>query len=100
MCRAYGKGLSEIQNCKWSRGGTVNTLAPITLVASIGYCDSRLRLEEHLSVAYDLHGQLASLRLEPDTVSDDLEHDGVKMFIEFYQRLLVTLERRKKELAI
>ena len=78
---------------------TVNTLPPETLAAYRDHGNPMLRLEDHLDTARALPGQLATLGLDLDTVSDELEHQGVQKFIEPYERLLTTLVRRATELA-
>jgi len=79
---------------------TVNTLPPETLAAYRDHGNPLLRLEEHPDAASAMPGQLAALELELDTVSDELEREGVKKFIEPYERLLVLLEQRVNELVI
>ncbi len=78
---------------------TVNTLPPETIVAYRDHGNPALRLEQELEAARALPGQLAALGLDLDTVSDELEHQGVQKFIEPYERLLATLARRATELA-
>ena len=79
---------------------TVNTLPPDTLTAYLDHGDPKLRLEEHPDAARAMPGQLAALGLELDAVSDELEREGVRKFIEPYDSLLASLARRVAELVI
>jgi transaldolase len=78
---------------------TINTLPPETLAAYRDHGNPALRLEEHLHLMRALPGQLAALGLDLNTVSEELERQGVQKFIEPYERLLVTLARRANELV-
>jgi len=79
---------------------TVNTLPPETLAAYRDHGKPMLRLEEHPDAARAMPGQLAALGLELDVVSDDLVQEGVKKFVEPYERLLASLAKRVNELVI
>ncbi|MEK7206923.1 MAG: transaldolase [Pseudomonadota bacterium] len=78
---------------------TVNTLPPETVVAYRDHGNPARRLEEELDAVRALPGQLAALGIELDAVGEDLERQGVQKFVEPYERLLVTLTRRVRELA-
>ena len=78
---------------------TINTLPPETLAAYRDHGNPAPRLEEHLHMARDLPVQLAALGLDLNTVSDELEQQGVLKFIEPYDKLLATLARRTTELT-
>ncbi len=78
---------------------TVNTLPPETIVAYRDHGNPALLMEQELEAARAFPMQLAAIGLDLDTVSDELEHQGVQKFIEPYERLLSTLARRATELA-
>lgn len=78
---------------------TVNTLPLETVAAYRDHGNPARRLEEELSAARALPERLAALGIELDAVGEELERQGVQKFIEPYERLLVTLTRRARELA-
>jgi len=78
---------------------TINTLPPETVEAYRDHGNPALRLEDDVNAAQALPDQLAALGLDLHEVSDELERQGVQKFIEPYERLLVSLERRAKELT-
>jgi len=77
---------------------TVNTLPPDTLAAYRDHGRPALRLEEDLAAARELPAQLASLGIDLEQVSAELEADGVKKFIAPFDKLLAALEQRRIEL--
>ncbi len=77
---------------------TVNTLPPDTLAAYRDHGHPAPRLEEGLEAARELPAQLASLGINLEQVSDELEADGVKKFIAPFDKLLAALEQRRATL--
>ena len=78
---------------------TVNTLPPETLAAYRDHGDPELRLRSQMKEARKLPEQLAALGMKLSTVSDELERQGVKKFIEPYERLLALLAERAAKLT-
>lgn len=77
---------------------TVNTLPPDTLAAYRDHGAPMLRLEKDLAVVRELPEKFASLGIDLEKVSDELEADGVKKFITPYDKLLATLEQRRAKI--
>ena len=78
---------------------TVNTLPPETLAAYRDHGDPAMRIEEDLDEAQALPARLAALGLDLDGVAEQLEREGVRKFIEPYDRLFAVLVRRAAELV-
>lgn len=76
---------------------TVNTLPPDTLAAYRDHGAPMLRLEKDLVVVRELPEKFASLGIDLEQVSDELEADGEKKFIAPYDKLLATLEQRRAD---
>ena len=77
---------------------TVNTLPPETLFAFQDHGTAALTLERDLDSAQDAMRQLAQIGLSIREVTDQLEAEGVKAFVESYADLLETIELRRQEL--
>ncbi|MFO1510169.1 MAG: transaldolase [Steroidobacteraceae bacterium] len=73
---------------------TVNTLTPETLAAYRNRGEPADRLEEDLDVAGTLPERLAALGVDLETVSAELELQGVRKFVESFDRLHAALEGR------
>ena len=74
--------------------GTVNTLPPETLAAYRDHGDPAVRLEQDLDSAGALPGRLAALGIDLGQLAERLEEEGVRKFIDPYDRLHAALERR------
>jgi len=78
---------------------TVNTLPPETLNAYRKHGDPALRLEQELAQASDVPASLAGLGIDLETVAQQLEEEGVKKFIEPFDKLLASLEQRRRHIT-
>ncbi len=78
---------------------TVNTLPPETLNAYRKHGDPVLRLEQDLTQASKAPVSLAKLGIELEDVAQQLEEEGVKKFIEPFDKLLASLEQRRRKIA-
>ena len=78
---------------------TVTTMPPETLAAYRDHGDPALRLEQELEAACTLPARLAALGIELETVSEELERQGVQKFSDAYERVLAALARSAGELA-
>lgn len=78
---------------------TVNTLPPETLNAYRKHGDPSLRLEQDLAVAAETPTSLANMGIEMEAVAQLLEEEGVKKFIEPFDKLLTSLEQRRQKIA-
>jgi len=67
---------------------TVNTLPPETLAAYRDHGQPAIRIHEEFAQARHLPEQLAHLGIDLAQVADQLERDGVRKFIEPYDRVL------------
>lgn len=77
---------------------TVNTLPPETLNAYRKHGDPALRLEQDLAQAAETTAGLATLGIDLETVAQQLEEEGVIKFVEPFDKLLVSLEQRRRKL--
>ena len=78
---------------------TVNTLPPETLHAYRKHGDPALRLEQELARASDVPASLAGLGIDLEAVARQLEEEGVKKFIEPFDKLLAALEQRRRKIT-
>lgn len=78
---------------------TVNTMPLQTLAAYRDHGHPTLSIEQELDAARALPEQLNKLGISLDLVSDQLEKEGVQKFIEPYDQLLESLERRRAEIV-
>jgi transaldolase len=78
---------------------TVNTLPPETLHAYRKHGDPALRLEQELARASDVPASLAGLGIDLEAVAQQLEEEGVKKFIEPFDKLLAALEQRRRKIT-
>ena len=75
---------------------TVNTLPVATLDAYRDHGRPALRLEEGVAQAQAHMAELANCDIDMAAVSDALEIDGVQKFIDPFEQLLATLDKRIK----
>ncbi|MEW6332175.1 MAG: transaldolase, partial [Pseudomonadota bacterium] len=78
---------------------TVNTLPPETLDAYRRQGQPAQRLNQDMEQAAAVPERLARLGIDLESVSRQLEEEGVRKFIEPYDKLLDALEQRRKKLA-
>lgn len=79
---------------------TVNTLPPETLDAFRNHGDPALRLEQDLVQAAELPAKLAQVGIDLETVAQQLEVEGVKKFVEPFDKLLKSLDLRRRQLFV
>lgn len=78
---------------------TVNTLPPETLNTYRKHGDPALRLEQDLAQAAEASARLARLGINLEAIAQHLEEEGVKKFIESFDKLLASLEQRRRKLS-
>lgn len=78
---------------------TVNTLPPETLNAYRKHGDPALRLERELKKSDDAIAGLARQGIDLETVAQQLEEEGIKKFIEPFDKLHAVLEQRRQKHA-
>ena len=72
-------------------GETVNTLTPETLAAYRDHGDPAARLADCAEAARSLPAALCALGINLDEIASQLEDEGIRKFVEPYDRLLVRL---------
>lgn len=70
---------------------TVNTLTPETLAAYRDHGDPAARLEDGIEAACALPTALRTLGIDLDEIACQLEEEGIRKFVEPYDKLLATL---------
>lgn len=78
---------------------TVNTLPPETLIAYRKHGVPALRLEQDMARASDVSARLAGLGIDLEAVAQQLEEEGVRKFIEPFDKLLASLEQRRRKIT-
>lgn len=78
---------------------TVNTLPPETLNAYRRHGRPAARLEQNLERAEEVVARLARLGIDLEDVALQLEQEGVKKFIEPYDKLLAALDQRRRKIV-
>src|SRR5215469_2423425 len=78
---------------------TVNTMPPATLDAFRDHGRPRASLEEDIDTAKRTMADLARLNISMKAVTDQLTEDGVKLFADAFEQLLVAVDRRAKHVA-
>ena len=73
---------------------TINTLTPETLAAYRDHGQPAVRIDAAPDETEDIREQLAALGIDLELVASQLEHDGIRKFIEPYDDTIQTLERR------
>lgn len=76
---------------------TVNTIPPQTLTAFLKHGQVRPSLEEDLDAAQKVMDDLEELGLSMQTVTDELETEGVKAFSDSFTELLRVMEDRLEQ---
>jgi transaldolase/glucose-6-phosphate isomerase len=77
---------------------TVNTLPPVTLNAFRDHGKVRASLQEGLREAEEALRQLASIGIDLDIITERLLKEGVAAFANSFDKLLVTLEEKRKNI--
>lgn len=72
---------------------TINTLPPETFWAYKNHGSPSFTLEKEVDAAKTLLGQLSSVGIQIDKVTEQLENEGVDKFCKPYDHLIQTLER-------
>jgi transaldolase len=72
---------------------TVNTLTPETLDAYRDHGNPRVRIEDELPDARAVPAMLAALGIDLEPVARDLEEEGIRKFVEPYEKTLAAIER-------
>ncbi len=76
---------------------TVNTLPLETLDAYRDHGDPKLRLEENIKEANGIMRQLPDLGISIDTITQQLENEGVEKFNKPFDKLMETLTKKSLE---
>ena len=75
---------------------TVNTLPVATLEAYRDHGRPALRLEEGVAQAQAHVERLSQQDIDLEAIADELEQDGVQKFVEPFEQLLATIEKRAR----
>lgn len=78
---------------------TVNTLPKETLDAYREHGNPALRLEEDLKNAAGMFSSLRELNIDIDQQTRQLEDEGIRKFIEPYDSLMKTLEKKRRQIV-
>jgi transaldolase/glucose-6-phosphate isomerase len=76
---------------------TVNTLPLETLNAYRDHGSPKARLKENLNDAQYILDHLSDIGIDLDDVTDQLEREGIEKFVQPFERLMETLEKKRKE---
>jgi transaldolase len=79
---------------------TVNTVPLKTLDAYRDHGNPAPRLEQELEQAQTLPGMLRTFGINMEQVAEELEREGIRKFVEPFDRLLDTLRRRTADMSI
>jgi transaldolase/transaldolase/glucose-6-phosphate isomerase len=74
---------------------TINTIPLETLAAYRDHGNPALRLEEDPDEAMRVLKRLPETGIDLDTVTMQLENEGIEKFVKPYDKLMQTLERKK-----
>jgi transaldolase/glucose-6-phosphate isomerase len=75
---------------------TVNTVPPKTLTAYLDHGDPKITIYDDLDLAEEALKQFAELGLSIDTVTQELEDEGVAKFAAAFEKLIDVIEARRK----
>ncbi len=78
---------------------TVNTLPPDTIDAFCSHGQARQTVDEGLDEAEEILANLKKVGLDLEMITERLQQDGVKAFADSFDKLLGTLEERRKVLV-
>ncbi len=79
--------------------GTVNTVPPQTLVAFFDHGKVARTIDVDLEAARGVFRDLASVGVDLQALTQELEDEGVKAFAEAFEALLLSLETRIAEFS-
>ena len=82
-----------------SRAETVNTLPPQTLVAFRDHGEARLTIEDDLDGERARLDELEAAGVSLDEVTDSVLADGVRLFIEPFEKLIASIESQRAEIV-
>ncbi|MEC4811694.1 MAG: bifunctional transaldolase/phosoglucose isomerase [Scytonema sp. PMC 1069.18] len=75
---------------------TVNTIPPATFEAFRDHGQPRASLQEHLEEAHDIMETLSRVNISMQDVTEQLLAEGVKLFIEAFDKLLSSVEKKRE----
>lgn len=78
---------------------TVNTLPNKTIEAFLDHGEVRLTLEDDLNQARNVMEQLESLGISMESVTQELEDEGVESFAKSYRELIEGIDKRRQLLS-
>lgn len=78
---------------------TVDTLPPATLVAFRDHGRARVTIEDNLDEERTLLGRLEEVGISLDQVTSHVLADGVRLFVEPFEKLLKSIEARAAEIV-
>lgn len=78
---------------------TVDTLPPATIVAFRDHGRARVTIEDNLDEERALLARLESIGISLDQVTSHVLTDGVKLFVEPFEKLLKTIQSRAAEIV-
>jgi transaldolase len=76
---------------------TVNTLPPKTIDAFRGHGQARRTVDEGLGEAEEILAELERVGVDLELITEQLQQDGVKAFIDSFDQLLGALEERRQD---
>jgi transaldolase/glucose-6-phosphate isomerase len=75
---------------------TVNTIPPATFEAFRDHGQPRASLKEHLEEAHDIMETLSRVNISMQDVTEQLLAEGVQLFIEAFDKLLSSVEKKRE----
>jgi len=78
---------------------TINTMTPDTLAAYRDHGQPAVRIEAALDEAHEIPEQLKALGIDLEVIADQLEQEGVRKFIEPFDRAQAMLNERLRKAA-
>jgi transaldolase len=78
---------------------TVDTLPPATIIAFRDHGRARLTIEDNMDEERALLARLEEVGISLDQVTTQVLADGVRLFVEPFEKLLGTIESRAKEIV-
>jgi transaldolase len=79
---------------------TVNTMPPETFHAYKDHGDPRIRIHHDLPGAHSFFRELRELSIDENQISQELEDEGVRKFVEFHDKLLKVIEEKTRMMKI
>lgn len=75
---------------------TVNTVPPATLKALLDHCNLESELNQNFGEIKSEMDWLKAVGLDLDKITEDLEVDGIQKFVDAYEKLIGTIEAKRK----